>query len=859
MTNPITGTDGNDYLLGTPGDDTMDGGVGNDTLVGGPGNDLFLAPTRLDGPLMPVSHFTLSGDDTYLFDPGFGQDTIDEDKWAAPGGIYAGTTDDTVKFGAGISPADMVVSYPLPGYLKISFTSSTDTLTLAQYFKNRPSIEWFEFSDGTRLSNLQLVHLADPDRMLTGTTSNDTLGYDSYGYFNDTIRGLSGDDSIFSAQGNDLLEGGLGNDTIDAGLGQDTLIFNQGDGRDVVSLEDAGGTDTIVLGSGINKADVTVGPRVGNGTVTDGDITLNLGGTDSITLRSVDKVTGLAIRFANGDVLTGSEILTLSARQGQIGTEANDTLAGYASGDTMQGLGGDDRLSGYAGNDQLDGGNGHDFLDGGEGADILIGGSGNDTLDGGIGADTLEGGAGDDLLLGKYGVVADLHGLPVWITSDADTYLFNAGFGHDTIQEEEANGPDPYFAGHGPGNDIIQFGVGILAKDLVVSKIDGRHLLISSPVSSDTLLFNVSPVLGIDLINFADGTQWNAIDLMRSFSPTLVTGTASDDILVGTAPNDTLRGLAGNDILNGGDGNDMLDGGQGNDVISTGAGLDTVIFNLGDGHDTLSVDNGDVINLGSGLGQTQMQVSPLASNTAPGTPISLSWSDTDALSLSNPGTWDGLTVRFSDGSTLKGTDIVALARKAAEPPVVPGIARTGTKSNDNLTGAIGNDTLSGLAGNDLLTGLAGNDTLSGGDGKDTLIGGLGNDRLIGGKGNDIYKFSRQDGQDAIIDQDSTWFNSDVLNIAGASSHQLWLTKSGNNLNINLIGTTDQVTIEGWYTSANNRVEKIVAGDGKTLSAASVNALVTAMAAFTPPASTGASNLESATEAKLSKLLSSSWK
>jgi hypothetical protein len=74
----------------------------------------------------------------------------------------------------------------------------------------------------------------------------------------------------------------------------------------------------------------------------------------------------------------------------------------------------------------------------------------------------------------------------------------------------------------------------------------------------------------------------------------------------------------------------------------------------------------------------------------------------------------------------------------------------------------------------------------------------------------------------------------------------------------VIGTTDKVTIEGWYASSNNRVEKITAADdAKSLSASKVNALVTAMAGFTPPAQ-GQTTLPADVQASLTKVLASSW-
>jgi hypothetical protein len=118
--------------------------------------------------------------------------------------------------------------------------------------------------------------------------------------------------------------------------------------------------------------------------------------------------------------------------------------------------------------------------------------------------------------------------------------------------------------------------------------------------------------------------------------------------------------------------------------------------------------------------------------------------------------------------------------------------------------------------------------------------------------------NRGDGKDTIVDTDSTWFNADLLKVGSAKSNQLWLTKSGNNLDIGIIGTQDHVVIQDWYKGSANQVEKITAlGDNKSLSASKVNALVTAMAKFAAPAD-GVTTLPASTQTALTKILASSW-
>jgi len=69
-----------------------------------------------------------------------------------------------------------------------------------------------------------------------------------------------------------------------------------------------------------------------------------------------------------------------------------------------------------------------------------------------------------------------------------------------------------------------------------------------------------------------------------------------------------------------------------------------------------------------------------------------------------------------------------------------------------------------------------------------------------------------------------------------SHDQLWFAQSGNDLGIQVIGTQDIVTIQDWYTVSGSQLEIITASDGLSLTANQVEQLVSAMAAFTPPAS-----------------------
>ncbi|MGD7111095.1 calcium-binding protein [Ralstonia pseudosolanacearum] len=298
--------------------------------------------------------------------------------------------------------------------------------------------------------------------------------------------------------------------------------------------------------------------------------------------------------------VTGFEVFAASATSG---TENNDAFAGDAGANTfnagagndlLDGQAGNDNLSGGAGDDVIYGGDGNDILQGNDGADMLDGGTGDDTLYGGNGNDTLKGGAGNDYLNGNEG---------------SDTYIFNSGWGQDTIGNYDTT------TGR---SDVIAFGDGIAANDVIATR-SGEDLILSLRNSSDKITVQYyfsSDATGpyrIDQVRFADGTSWDVaavktlVQVPTSGDDNLY-GYASDDALNGLAGNDTIRGYGGNDTLRGdagadtvygGDGNDSIDGGADNDYLYGEAGDDRLLG--GSGNDTLYGGNGnDTLEGGAG-------------------------------------------------------------------------------------------------------------------------------------------------------------------------------------------------------------------------------------------------------------------
>jgi len=68
-----------------------------------------------------------------------------------------------------------------------------------------------------------------------------------------------------------------------------------------------------------------------------------------------------------------------------------------------------------------------------------------------------------------------------------------------------------------------------------------------------------------------------------------------------------------------------------------------------------------------------------------------------------------------------------------------------------------------------------------------------------------------------------------------STEQLWFSRNGDNLNVSVIGTADQLVVSNWYGDDAYQVDRFEVADGAYLLDTQVDQLVSAMAAFNPPA------------------------
>ena len=218
-----------------------------------------------------------------------------------------------------------------------------------------------------------------------------------------------------------------------------------------------------------------------------------------------------------------------------------------------------------------------------------------------------------------------------------------------------------------------------------------------------------------------------------------------------------------------------------------------------------------------------------------------------------------ITIRgaASDGTTMKAT-IVGTRAADWKPGLNEGVelfrlmdGSDHLKFADLATKNLGN------GGNNTIVGNIGANTLSGGSGDDILQGGAGNDSLIGGQGADTYLVGRGSGSDLISNADTDLAADRVVFGAGVTAEDLWFTRSGTNLVVGVVGTSDRVTLQGWYSSTSNRLDHFELNDGATLAATQVQQLVDAMSAFTTPPSS-LSTLTLAQQQSVESVIAANW-
>jgi Ca2+-binding RTX toxin-like protein len=476
--------------------------------------------------------------------------------------------------------------------------------------------------------------------------------------------------------------------------------------------------------------------------------------------------------------------------------------------------------------------------------------------------------------------------LPNWLQAGGRDDTLDGGMGADTLIG-------------GNGSDLVSYAT---ATGAVTVNLAGGVALGAAGNDSLSGIENVLGGTGADcLLGDAGANQ--------------LSGGAGADVLFGQAGNDCLDGGNGADNLFGGEGNDWLVAGEGNDCLNGEGGNDTLIAGNGDdviyndagvdsvlggaGNDTVYLDGliNETILGGEGSDQLFVQaLSNLGNARIEGFETLLITTPTSyydyALRRMVDYSWQNIfltsaqfasfgVIRSGNGERYKITGVDAglydlSARTVSWLAELNGSSWADTLRGDSdgnrmnggygddvIEGGLGSDGLNGGAGNDTILGGEDGDVLNGGDGADSLDGGNGADNLIGGVGSDDYRLNRGGGADRLDNASADYLVATDRLLFGAdvTRNQLWLQRSGNDLLLSIVGTTDSSRVLGWYNTGTagtaSRLDSFVAGDGRVMTEARVEALVQAMATMTPPPA-GQTNLTTEQQTLLSTAIAAAW-
>ncbi|HYG29179.1 MAG TPA: Ig-like domain-containing protein [Allosphingosinicella sp.] len=676
----------------------------------------------------------------------------------------------------------------------------------------------------------------------------------------DVLTGGALADTIVGGAGNDTLSGGAGADRLEGGIGDDVYVV---DNLSDVVVEQAGqGTDEVrtalteyTLAANVEKLTGTLaGTQSLTGNALDNVVTGNIardwiylqsGGNDQVVgnagsdliffgskLDANDRIDGGAdvdVVYIQGNYALNTGALTL------IGIEQITVLSGT---DTRYG---DPGTSLYTYSittaDSTFSGGGRTVMHAGNlvaGESFTFNGAAETDVwyyvIAGMGTDTMTGGAGNDVFY--YDIDARY--------TTGDTVV--GGAGTDEIVMRGAYSVT-FGASTMTGVEKLTIATGSAYGTLFDYNITTHD---SNVAAGQTLIVNASTLLAGEQLTFMGSGETNGYFNITggADADTLVGGSLADTI-AGGAGDDTLRGHVGNDRLEGGDGNDLLVGGIGADQLVGGNGIDRVsYFNSAAITATLTESVGAISEGGYTKAATSISYNGVRVDLVAN-------SSTDAVNFTGA---TGAIGGEAEGDRFSGIEHVTgssyndrLRGTAAATEVRGGLG------NDLIYGGDGDDTLYGDENDDVIYGQEGRDTLDGGAGNDrlfgeglgdTLYGGTGDDDLIGGAGQDIYRFESAFGNDTVYNYDGDG-SPDVMEFAsGIANTDLWFSKSGKDLVIRQLGTTNQVTVKGyflndtagnWDDNGDFVVNTIIAGIWSSNYKVNTPALLSLMTG-TPPAS-----------------------
>jgi hypothetical protein len=571
--------------------------------------------------------------------------------------------------------------------------------------------------------------------------------------------------------------------------------------------------------------------------------------------------------------LKASETFSIYALGGAtvtMGTAGNDTinLSGTSENNIITG--------GSGGYDRLYGGNGNDILVAGPGSTIY-GGSGNDILDG---QGDLYGESGDDV----YIIRSDTFNSRILDAYGQDTILFKDIKPEDLSVYWSSNGMDAVFQLNSTGMELT-----VMSQNPQYSPYSNSH--IENYIFSDGTIWDYSQLVDaaskslllaqtptqywthtvdftlpadtfsdsmgqkpIYTATLADGSalpSWLKFDSVTGtftgmppdtpsafdvkVTATDISGLKASEtfsiyalggatVTMGTAGNDTinLSGTSGNNIITGGSGGyDRLYGGNGNDILVAGPG--SIIYG-GSGNDILD-GQGDL------YGESGDDVYIIRSDTFNSRILDAYGQDTILFKDIKP---EDLSVYWSSN----GMDaVLQLNSTGMELTVMSQNPQYSPYSNSHIENYIFSDgtiwdysQLVDAASAFVLVGSALSPALIGNAlGTNTFQFGTGHEIAYGGERSNVYQISASTGQAEINMSTAAGSKNELDFLAGITDENLWFKQSGNDLEIDVLGTNTSVMVNGWFSGHSGALQEITAGGLKIDN--QISQLVQAMASY----------------------------
>ncbi|MFT7049247.1 MAG: Ca2+-binding RTX toxin-like protein [Halioglobus sp.] len=837
----LDGGTGDDLLLGGDGDDDLYGGVGHDrdTLNGGRGND------ELNGGFGP---------DIYQFNTGDGQDLLKD----SSGYHY-------FEFGADVNPDDVV----------LNFTGTTDSNFRLEYAPG----------DAVFSQSLTQAHWIQ-ELSVDGVEIPLVLRSD---LLDGVLRDTRADDVFESGDGNDSL--------YVSGWGDNAFRFFTGDGQDTINVDNGyypshmgeirfgADIDLSTISHHFLNGDTTISYGVGDEIILIPDTVYS--SVDNTFMRF-----SLVSEADPGWIPTitpydsSAELYGSFGADNIVGDEGRDIIyPGYGNDVINAGGGPDEIILNELYMAQGADGIGYKNISGGAGDDLIT-----TPLFQGLTFNYAVG-DGSDTINYDWSYAYDKP-YQFDLDWDANTAAFNpkgqdalsfgAGITLTDLQFIRSGDALEVSVHDGAGSIRVEGFFHAWDAEPVVPPSDLYEVFGEGGGGSDFLLqpyvLSLLPKTPISLLQFADGSTYDMSSVVSSLLEvnTLIEGTNGEDVLTGTAGDDVIVGGRGSDTMDGGAGDDIfiVEGtNQGKDLIAGGAGFDVIRGGAGDDRirlQSLSLgDSVERIDAGAGF------------NIVAGTNgrNNLDFSTTELLNIAQIEAGAGRDIVIgSPGDDVivggAGNDVLD-GRAGNDTFIVEGVDQgkdliaggegfdtiIGGPVDDQITlkslslldsieridGGLGLNTIAGTRGKNnfdfsatellhiaQIDGGGGRDTITGSQGDDILSGGLGNDVLSGLGGNDSYLFGLGDGRDTIKNNDSASGSTDRLDVMGINYDDLWLSRSGNHLLVDVVGSNDRVKVKGWFANDRQQLDAIYAGD-RVLLRNQVGLLVNAMASFDVPA------------------------